>query len=225
MECIPFSFACHDYSKYSADFQRQKLWFCRFSYRRFCQSFRSLFVHFYPVSLIAIFQPQNLPNHGSPLAHPAFFGRWCFFPFFPKFGHSPAPGFGLRGCKSARNRLFRPEKAQRGTRPHRRPFGASIAVRSPRRWKSKILLFYYGHLFLNLPCPFGQVGRFCGHAAGVSSVPSPLFTSPRVLPGSLVTPYGHSTSVGISSLSASTGWSASRKCSFSRAATASRSSA
>ena len=78
---------------------------------------------------------------------------------------------------------------------------------------------------LNLPCPFGQVGRFCGHAAGVSSVPSPLFTSPRVLPGSLVTPYGHSTSVGISSLSASTGWSASRKCSFSRAATASRSSA
>lgn len=77
----------------------------------------------------------------------------------------------------------------------------------------------------NLPCPFGQVGRFCGHAAGVSSVPSPLFTSPRVLPGSLVTPYGHSTSVGISSLSASTGWSASRKCSFSRAATASRSSA
>ena len=78
---------------------------------------------------------------------------------------------------------------------------------------------------LNLPCPFGQVGRFCGHAAGVSSVPSPLFTSPRVLPGSLVTPYSHSTSVGISSLSASTGWSASRKCSFSRAATASRSSA
>ena len=78
---------------------------------------------------------------------------------------------------------------------------------------------------LNLPCPFGQVGRFCGHAAGVSSVPSTLFTSPRVLPGSLVTPYGHSTSVGISSLSASTGWSASRKCSFSRAATASRSSA
>lgn len=78
---------------------------------------------------------------------------------------------------------------------------------------------------LNLPCPFGQVGRFCGHAAGVCSVPSPLFTSPRVLPGSLVTPYGHSTSVGMSSLSASTGWSASRKCSFSRVATASRSSA
>ena len=215
MECIPFSFACHDYSKYSADFQRQKLWFCRFSSRRFCQSFRSFFVHFYPLSLIAIFQPQNLPDQGSPLAPPAFFGRWCFFPFFPKFGHSPTPGFGLWGCKSARNRFSVPKK--RKGAPGRT---GGLLARQLRSGTPGGMLNC-----LNLPCPFGQVGRFCGHAAGVSSVPSPLFTSPRVLPGSLVTPYSHSTSVGISSLSASTGWSASRKCSFSRAATASRSSA
>ena len=215
MECIPFSFACHDYSKYSADFQRQKLWFCRFSPRRFCQSFRSFFVHFYPFSLIAIFQPQNLPNQGSPLVHPAFFGWWCFFPVFPKFGHFPAPGFGLCGCKSARRRFSAPKK--RKGAPGRT---GGLLARQLRSGTPGGMLNC-----LNLPCPFGQVGRFCGHAAGVSSVPSPLFTSPRVLPGSLVTPYGHSTSVGMSSLSASTGWSASRKCSFSRVATASRSSA
>lgn len=215
MECIPFSFACHDYSKYSADFQRQKLWFCRFSSRRFCQSFRSFFVHFYPLSLIAIFQPQNLPNQGSPLVHPAFFGWWCFFPVFPKFGHFPAPGFGLCGCKSARCRFSVPKK--RKGAPGRT---GGLLARQLRSGPPGGMLNC-----LNLPCPFGQVGRFCGHAAGVSSVPSPLFTSPRVLPGSLVTPYGHSTSVGMSSLSASTGWSASRKCSFSRVATASRSSA
>lgn len=215
MECIPFSFACHDYSKYSADFQRQKLWFCRFSPRRFCQSFRLFFVHFYPFSLIAIFQPQNLPNQGSPLVHPAFFGFWCFFPVFPKFGHFPAPGFGLCGCKSARRRFSAPKKRK------------GAPGRTGGLWARQLRSGTPGGMLncLNLPCPFGQVGRFCGHAAGVCSVPSPLFTSPRVLPGSLVTPYGHSTSVGMSSLSASTGWSASRKCSFSRAATASRSSA
>lgn len=219
MECIPFSFACHDYSKYSADFQRQKLWFCRFSPRRFCQSFRLFFVHFYPFSLIAIFQPQNLPNQGSPLVHPAFFGWWCFFPVFPKFGHFPAPGFGLCGCKSARCRFFPPRKSAKG---HQAAQAAFLArqLRSGTPGDMLQLLKYPP-----LPCPFGRGGRFCGQAAGVSSVPSPLFTSPRVLPGSLVTPYSHSTSVGISSLSASTGWSASRKCSFSRAATASRSSA
>ena len=194
MECIPFSFACHDYSKYSADFQRQKLWFCRFSSRRFCQSFRSFFVHFYPLSLIAIFQPQNLPNQGSPLAPPVLVFEGA---------NPPEIAFSV-------------PKKRKGA-PGRT---GGLLARQLRSGTPGGMLDC-----LNLPCPFGQVGRFCGHAAGVSSVPSPLFTSPRVLPGSLVTPYGHSTSVGISSLSASTGWSASRKCSFSRAATASRSSA
>lgn len=215
MECIPFSFACHDYSKYSADFQRQKLWFCRFSSRRFCQSFRSFFVHFYSFSLIAIFQPQNLPNQGSPLAHPAFFGRWCFFPFFPKFGHSPPPVLVFEGANPPEIAFSVPKKRK------------GAPGRTGGLWARQLRSGTPGGMLncLNLPCPFGQVGRFCGHAAGVCSVPSPLFTSPRVLPGSLVTPYSHSTSVGISSLSASTGWSASRKCSFSRVATASRSSA
>ena len=206
MECIPFSFACHDYSKYSADFQRQKLWFCRFSSRRFCQSFRSLFVHFYLLSLIAIFQPQNLPNQGSPLAHPAFFRN---------SDTPPSPVLVFEGANPPETAFSVPKK--RKGAPGRT---GGLLARQLRSGTPGGMLDCW-----NLLCPFGQVGRFCGHAAGVSSVPSPLFTSPRVLPGSLVTPYGHSTSVGISSLSASTGWSASRKCSFSRAATASRSSA
>lgn len=215
MECIPFSFACHDYSKYSADFQRQKLWFCRFSSRRFCQSFRSFFVHFYPFSLIAIFQPQNLPNQGSPLAHPAFSAAGAFFRFFRNSDTPPPPVLVFEGANPPEIAFSVPKK--RKGAPGRT---GGLLARQLRSGTPG------GKLnCLNLPCPFGQVGRFCGHAAGVSSVPSPLFTSPRVLPGSLVTPYGHSTSVGISSLSASTGWSASRKCSFSRAATASRSSA
>lgn len=215
MECIPFSFACHDYSKYSADFQRQKLWFCRFSSRRFCQSFRSFFVHFYPLSLIAIFQPQNLPNQALHWHTLLFSAAGAFFRFFRNSDTPPPPVLVFEGANPPEIAFSVPKK--RKGAPGRT---GGLLARQLRSGTPGGMLNC-----LNLPCPFGQVGRFCGHAAGVSSVPSPLFTSPRVLPGSLVTPYGHSTSVGISSLSASTGWSASRKCSFSRAATASRSSA
>ena len=181
----------------------------------FLPKFPFVFCTFLPVFSHCYFSAAKFAQSGFSIGTPGFFGRWCFFPFFRNSDTPPPSVLVFEGANPPEIAFSVPKK-RKGV-PGRT---GGLLARQLRSGTPG------GRLnCLNLPCPFGQGGRFCGHAAGVSSVPSPLFTSPRVLPGSLVTPYGHSTSVGISSLSASTGWSASRKCSFSRAATASRSSA
>ena len=182
----------------------------------FLPKFPFVFCTFLPVFSHCHFSAAKFAQSGFSIGTPGFFRPLVLFSVFSEIRTLPHPRFwSLRGANPPEIAFSVPKK--RKGAPGRT---GGLLARQLRSGTPG------GKLnCLNLPCPFGQVGRFCGHAAGVSSVPSPLFTSPRVLPGSLVTPYGHSTSVGISSLSASTGWSASRKCPFSRAATASRSSA
>lgn len=182
----------------------------------FLPKFPFTFCTFLPGFSHCYFSAAKFAQSGLSIGTPGFFRPLVLFSVFSEIRTLPHPRFWSLRVQIRQKPPFSSRKSAKGHQ------AAQAAL-----WRVNCGPVPPGGMLdcLNLPCPFGQVGRFCGHAAGVSSVPSPLFTSPRVLPGSLVTPYGHSTSVGISSLSASTGWSASRKCSFSRAATASRSSA
>lgn len=185
----------------------------------FLPKFPFIFCTFLPVFSHCYFSAAKFAQPGFAIGTPGFFRLVVLFSGFPEIRTLPCPRFWSLRVQIRQMPLFSAPKKRKGA-PGRTGGLWARQLRSGTPGGMLQLLKYPP-----LPCPFGWGGRFCGHAAGVCSVPSPLFTSPRVLPGSLVTPYSHSTSVGMSSLSASTGWSASRKCSFSRAATASRSSA